>query len=115
VGSPVPTNQPITLAKGENVAPVFTITPTPLSGIAGRTYGFQVKASADAGLADAAIVDVAASILDPVAATVQVTLASAITSLLPVGAYHYWLWRTDTGSEQLAAGGAFVVTAGGRF
>jgi hypothetical protein len=108
--------QPIKLARGEAIAPIFAVTPVPQAGIAGRTYGFQIKASADAGVADASVApDTAASILDPVAATVQVSLSSATTGAIPPGQYHWWLWRTNAGSEQLVAGGTFVVTAGGRF
>jgi hypothetical protein len=96
------------MARGEAKAPTFTPDIIPQGGIAGWTIEFYGWALTDA-YSTVSEITKAGVVLDPVAATWEVTLLAADTKTMTPGMWGWEAWRIDSGSESLLASGQFEL------
>lgn len=97
--------QTLLVYRGERVSVTFTMTPA--ESIAGWTLVFTVAAAFDQ--APPKLLTVTPTIVDGPNGVLRVDLTAAQTAGLAVGHYAFDLWRTNPGSEEVLALGAFLV------
>lgn len=97
----MPSNDVITIYKGEDVDLNFTM--NPVESISGWTIKLNVKSPS------AVVITKTANITDASNGEFTFVLADDDSDDLSAGSYQYDVWRTDAGSERVLAIGSFVI------